>query len=210
MPDHLGVFLAASVAFVVVPGPAVAYIVTRSVTQGRAAGVVSALGVQVGGLVHVAAAAVGLSALLASSATLFTAVKVAGAAYLVWLGVQKLLRPHGLEPGSAPPADRARLFRQGVLVNVLNPKTGMFFLAFLPQFVDPEAGSAALQVLLLGLLFVTVATLSDSTYALIAGVAAHRLRRSATARRRLDRPSGGVLVALGGAAALLGERPARA
>lgn len=206
-PAALGVFVAASLALLVVPGPAVFYIVTRSVSQGRSAGVVSMLGVQAGGLVHVAAAALGVSAILASSATAFTAVKVAGAAYLVYLGIQRLRHAGETDLGALPPASRATLFRQGMVVNVLNPKTAMFFLAFLPQFVDPHAGSAALQVLLLGGLFITLATLSDGLYALVAGTIADRLRRSVRARRRMDLSGGAILVALGGVAAVSGERP---
>ncbi len=208
-PGTLALFAAASLALLVVPGPSVLYIVTRSVAQGRRAGVVSMLGVQVGGLVHVAAAALGVSAILSSSAAAFTVVKVAGAAYLVWLGIQRLLRAGDTDLGMLPPVSRARLFRQGVVVNVLNPKTAMFFLAFLPQFVDPDSGAAALQVLLLGGLFLVLATLSDGAYAIGAGLVADRLRGSAAARRRLDQAGGAVLVALGGVAALTGERPAR-
>src|SRR5215210_4567633 len=127
-PSTLIVFAAASLALLIVPGPAVVYIVTRSLSQGRTAGVVSMLGVQTGGLVHVAAAALGISAVIASSATAFAVVKYAGAAYLVYLGVQKLRRPAGVPLGTLPRLAHGRLFRQGVVVNVLNPKTAMFFL----------------------------------------------------------------------------------
>lgn len=207
-PSTLGVFALASLALIAVPGPSVVYIVTRSVTQGRAAGVVSMLGVQAGALVHIAAAALGVSAILASSATAFSVVKFAGAAYLVVLGVQRLRHAGEGDLGAAPPRTRGHLFRQGVVVNVLNPKTAIFFLAFLPQFVDPDAGSVALQVMLLGLCFVAVAVVSDGAYALLAGTAAERLRSSATAQRRLDRISGVVMIGLGTFAALTGERRA--
>jgi len=151
----LVVFAAAATALIVVPGPAVLYIVAQSVEQGRLAGFVSALGVAVGGLVHVTAAAIGLSALVLSSATAFTAVKLAGAAYLVGLGLHALLVHKHVAENVVPRVRRLRrLFGQGVLVNILNPKTALFFFAFLPQFVDRDAGSPAAQLAVLGLVFV--------------------------------------------------------
>lgn len=179
MPDvaTLLVFAVAALALIVVPGPAVLYIVAWSIDQGRVAGLVSALGVAVGGLVHVSAAAIGISALLVSSATAFTVVKLAGAAYLVGLGLYTLLVRREPDAADAPRERRLRrLLAQGVVVNVLNPKTALFFLAFLPQFVDPAKGSAALQVAVLGLLFVGLAVASDSMWALAAGTASERLR----------------------------------
>jgi threonine/homoserine/homoserine lactone efflux protein len=210
MPDAstFWLFAAASLAFLVIPGPSVVYIVTRSLVQGRRAGLTSALGVQAGGLVHVVGAAIGVSALIASSATAFTIVKYAGAAYLVFLGLRKLLLSRDgapAEPEEPAPTPAARLFWQGALVNVLNPKTALFFLAFLPQFVDPAAGPVAPQMLVLGGLFLTLATASDGTYALIAGTAGRRLRRTAASNRVLERLSGCVFVGLGVAAALAGE-----
>ena len=203
----LAIFAAASLALTLIPGPAVLYIVTRSVAQGRRAGVISMLGVQTGGLVHVTAAALGLSALLASSATAFSVVKYAGAAYLCWLGVQKL---RGADPAGfsdeLPQRSQAHLFRQGLIVNVLNPKTAIFFLAFLPQFIDRSAGAIPLQVTVLGLVFVTVAFFSDGAYALLAGAVAERLRGSSTMQRRLDRVSGTIMIGLGAVAALTGHR----
>jgi threonine/homoserine/homoserine lactone efflux protein len=179
-PSTLALFMLASLALAVVPGPAVLYIVTRSVDQGRLAGFVSALGIGVGGLVHVVAATIGLSSLLASSATAFTIVKYAGAAYLVLLGIRRLLtRERAAEDETAtPPRGRRRIFVDGVVVNVLNPKTALFFLAFLPQFVEPGEGSATLQILLLGLIFVAIALGSDSMWALAAGTLGRWLRRS--------------------------------
>jgi threonine/homoserine/homoserine lactone efflux protein len=198
-------FVAASLAFLAIPGPSVFYIVARSVAQGRRAGLASMLGVQAGGLVHVVAAALGVSALIASSAELFAFVKYAGAAYLIYLGIRKLRAPAGEEGGTVTrPASTGRLFLHGVAVNVLNPKTALFFLAFLPQFVDPAEPVAA-QMLLLGLVLVGLGVLSDGTYALLAARAGTRLRASAAARRTLDRVSGGVFVALGLVAALAGE-----
>lgn len=210
----LGVFVAAALALLVVPGPSVLYVITRSVDQGRTAGLVSMLGVQLGALVHIAAAVVGLSALLASSAVAFATVKYAGAAYLIWLGVRTLRArdadhaPSGSQPATAVPL--WRMLAQGALVNVLNPKTALFFLAFLPQFVDPTAGPASAQIVLLGALFVALAMLSDGTYALVAGTVGEQLRHSKVARRRLRFVSGGVYLALGVAAAVSGgARPAQ-
>ncbi|HEX2231836.1 MAG TPA: LysE family translocator [Thermoleophilaceae bacterium] len=202
--DALLVFAAASVVLAVVPGPAVIYIVTRSVRHGRAAGLVSTLGVELGNMVHVAASAVGLSALLASSATAFNIVRYAGAAYLVFLGVRVLLGREDEDERERPATRRRRLFWEGAVVSALNPKTALFFLAFLPQFVDPAQGAVALQALVLGTCFVGLATVSDSTYALLAGTAGNRLRRG----RLLARMSGGVYLGLGAFAALAGERPA--
>jgi threonine/homoserine/homoserine lactone efflux protein len=177
--DALGLFVLAALALAVVPGPAVLYIVARSVDQGRGAGLVSALGISVGGLVHVAAATIGLSSLLASSATAFTVVKYAGAAYLIVLGMRRLLtREHVPDEIARPPSGRRRIFRDGVVVNVLNPKTALFFLAFLPQFVDADAAAAPLQIFLLGLIFVAIALCSDSAWALVAGTLGGWLRRS--------------------------------
>ena len=209
MPDASTflLFAAASLAFLAIPGPSVFYIVTRSLAQGRRAGVTSMLGVQAGGLVHVVAAAFGVSALIASSATAFTIVKYAGAAYLILLGVRKLLSHGEAEDdvdvlGSVSPS---RLFWQGAVVNLLNPKTALFFLAFLPQFVDPSAGPVAPQMLVLGTLLVGLGVVSDGTYALVAAGAGRRLRETARARRALDRLSGGVFISLGLVAALAGE-----
>jgi threonine/homoserine/homoserine lactone efflux protein len=195
-------FAAASIALLVVPGPSVLYIVTRSVSQGRRAGLISVSGVHVGSVVHVTAAALGLSALLASSATAFMIVKYLGAAYLVWLGVQKLRRRGSGPVEEAPPVRSSRLFTQGIVVNVLNPKTAIFFLAFLPQFVNPSRGPVALQIIVLGACFILLGIMSDGGYALLAGTLAGRIRRIRSARRRLDRASGVVYLGLGATAAL--------
>jgi threonine/homoserine/homoserine lactone efflux protein len=199
-------FAAATMALLIVPGPAVLYIVTRSVSQGRAAGLVSMLGVHAGSVVHVAFAALGISALLYASATAFAVVKYAGAAYLVFLGLQKLLRRGaGDEPVALPTASPGRLFGQGIVVNVLNPKTAIFFLAFLPQFADPARGPVALQMVVLGGTFILLGTLSDGAYALLAGTLAGRLRRTRRGRVAMERSSGVVLVGLGAVAALAGD-----
>jgi threonine/homoserine/homoserine lactone efflux protein len=205
--DALALFVAASLALLLVPGPSVIYIVSRSLGEGRRAGLISALGVEAGALVHVGAATVGLSALLASSADAFAAVRYAGAAYLVALGVRRLLSASAKTAGEARPASTRAVFWQGVVVNVLNPKTALFFAAFLPQFADPTRGSVAVQVALLGVLFVALALLSDGTYALLAGNARRRLVRGGASQRRLARLSGGTYVGLGAVVALSGTRP---
>lgn len=200
MPDSstLVLFAAAALALIVVPGPAVLYIVAQSIDRGRLAGFVSALGIAVGGLVHVTAAAIGLSSLLVSSATAFAAVKYAGAGYLIGLGLYTLF-VRKEEPSAELPRERRlrRRFGQGVIVNVLNPKTALFFFAFLPQFVDPDKGSAALQIGILGLLFVALAVISDSVWALIAGSASERLRDSRRFLAVQRYVSGSVFVGLG-------------
>jgi threonine/homoserine/homoserine lactone efflux protein len=204
-PSKLALFVAASLTLAAIPGPAVLYVVSQSVAQGRAAGVVSALGVATGGLVQVLAAAAGISSVLVSSASAFDVVKYVGAAYLIYLGVRRILErdePH--ERVERAPRTLARLYRRGVVVNVLNPKTALFFFAFLPQFVDPNRGSVWLQTAALGLIFVAVALGSDSTYAVLAGRAADLVRGSARFRRAQRYVTGGVLVGLGVTAALSG------
>jgi threonine/homoserine/homoserine lactone efflux protein len=201
----LGLFSLAALALLVVPGPSVLYIVTRSVDQGRVAGLASVLGIHTGSLVHVGAAAAGVSALLMTSALAFTTVKFVGAAYLLWLGVQRFLgRSSRRSREAVRPASLRRVYAEGVVVNVLNPKTALFFLAFLPQFVDPARGPAAVQVAMLGVLFIVLGMCSDGTYALLAGVLGDRLRRSETFARRRDRVTGAVYIGLGASAALAG------
>jgi threonine/homoserine/homoserine lactone efflux protein len=190
----------------VVPGPAVVYIVAQSIDQGRVAGLVSTLGIGAGSLVHVAAAAIGLSSLLVSSAEAYTAVKYAGAAYLVFLGVRRVLRrDEPVEGGARERKPLGRLFRQGVVVNVLNPKTALFFFAFLPQFVDVEAGAVGAQIAVLGLIFVALGLLSDGAYALVASTLAGWLRGSVRVLRIQRYVSGTVFVGLGLATALAGS-----
>lgn len=205
------VFAGAAVLFAVVPGPAVVYVVTRSVSQGRAAGVVSALGIETGNVIHVAAATLGLSALLASSAIAFMAVKYLGAAYLVYLGVRRLVERGEVE---AAEPDRPRRLRRlsghGVAVAVFNPKTALFFLAFLPQFVDPSRGSVALQFGLLGVLLVVITTVSDTCWALLAGTASRWLRGNVRVVRRQQTVTGGIYIGLGVSAALSGQPSTRA
>ena len=207
LPDtpSLLLFLTASVALLVTPGPAVFYIVARSVDQGRLAGFVSTLGVAFGSLVILAGTAAGVAAVIASSAVAFAVLKYTGAAYLVYMGVRRILS-RDPAPGVAPPPRRRlpRIFWQGVVVNVLNPKTALFFLAFLPQFVDPARGPVAMQVMLLGLMFVLLGTFSDTLYALLAGSVGSALRRRGgfmTASRWLV---GGTFIGLGVLTALAG------
>jgi threonine/homoserine/homoserine lactone efflux protein len=204
MPDTstLLVFALAALALIVIPGPAVLYVITRSIDQGRAAGFVSVLGIAVGGLVHVAAATLGLSALLATSAAAFQAVKYLGAAYLIYLGIRRLLtRDERMTGDPIEPKPLGRVFRQGIVVNILNPKTALFFLAFLPQFADPATGPVPLQIAVLGVMFVLIAILSDGTYALIASSMRRVLRdsrRFGVIRRYV---AGTIFVSLGVAAA---------
>src|SRR5918912_1274602 len=158
---RLSLFVSVTLLLVFMPGPNTLYIIARSVRQGRRAGIVSSLGVQVGSLVHISAATCGLSALLLSSALAFGVVKYAGAAYLIYLGVKTLLTKEGAGPArEVKGASLSPVFYQGVVVNLLNPKTALFFLAFLPQFVDPSRGAAWTQVLLLGAKFVVLALCS--------------------------------------------------
>jgi threonine/homoserine/homoserine lactone efflux protein len=212
MPEAstLALFALAAITLLVIPGPAVLYIVTRSVDQGRAAGLASVCGVHLGTLVHVAAAALGLSALLVSSATAYHTVRWLGAAYLVWLGLRRLMA-HDDPPG--PAWDRTarrlglrRIFAQGVVVNVLNPKTALFFFAFLPQFVDTSRGSVPFQVIVLGVAFVLLGLVSDGTYALLASTGAGWLRHRPGVARTSRLVSGGVLIGLGVTTALAGSR----
>jgi threonine/homoserine/homoserine lactone efflux protein len=207
LPDleSIAVFTVAALVLLVVPGPAVLYVVARSIHQGRRAGLASVLGIHVGTAVHIAAASVGLSALVLSSAVAFTAVKVAGAGYLVALGLWTLLgrRP---EPAVAVGGERRlrRVFAQGIVVNVLNPKTALFFLAFLPQFVDPQAPHPAVQTAFLGLLFACLGLVTDSLWALVAGAAGSLVRSSRRFLRAQRYLAGGVYVGLGVATALAG------
>jgi len=208
IPDAatLGVFVAAALALLLIPGPAVLYIVARSIDQGRSAGLVSVLGVHLGSLVHVTAAAVGLSSLLVSSAVAFSFVKYAGAAYLLYLGVRALIAREEPVDVELRPAPLRTLLRQGAVVNVLNPKTALFFLAFLPQFVDPDARYVAAQLVFFGLVFVALGLVTDGLYALAAGTAGGWLRSSrffAGARRWV---SGTVFIGLGLVTALSGSR----
>ena len=202
---RLAVFVVAALVLLLVPGPSVLYIVARSIDQGRRAGITSVLGIHVGTLVHIAAATAGLSALIVSSAVAFTAVKTAGAVYLIGLGLWTIFVRRA-EPDVALGGQRAlrRVFAQGIVVNVLNPKTALFFLAFLPQFVDPNAAHPALQVAFLGLLFMALGLVTDSLWAVAAGTAGGVLRRSTRYVKIQRYVAGSVSVGLGVATALVG------
>jgi threonine/homoserine/homoserine lactone efflux protein len=207
-PHELLLFMTAAIVLLVIPGPAVLYIVARSVDQGRKAGLASASGITTGGLVHVVAAALGLSALLASSATAYSFVKFAGAAYLIYLGIRKFCER------SAPtdavkhvePSSLRHIYAQGIVVQILTPKTAIFFIAFLPQFVDPVRGSVTLQFLALGMLFSLMGLASDSLWALTAGSAAGWLQRNRTFLRHQKYVAGTVYIGLGLATAVSGSR----
>jgi threonine/homoserine/homoserine lactone efflux protein len=204
-PDRLAVFVVAALALLVVPGPAVLYVVARSIHHGRRAGLASVLGIHVGTLVHIAAATVGLSALIVSSAVAFTAVKIAGAVYLVGLGLWTLFaRRAESEVALGGERNLRRAFAQGIVVNVLNPKTALFFLAFLPQFVDPNAAHPALQIAFLGVLFALLGLVTDSIWALVAGTAGGVLRQSRRFLRTQRYVAGTVYVGLGVATAFAG------
>ncbi len=220
--NQLLFFLSASFVLLVVPGPAILYLVAESVDRGRRSGVAASAGLTAGNMVHVAAASAGLSALLATSALAFSVLKYAGAGYLIYLGVKQIAdrRRTALErrdaeelssaTGGEPVPARTRgwhSFRRGILVNILNPKIAVFFLAFFPQFVDPARGSASLQILTLGLMFVAMTLMVNVAYAIAAGTVAELLRRRSAGRMNALAAIGGYLpgvtyVALGVTAAL--------
>lgn len=202
-------FLLASLVLAITPGPGVFYIVTRSVLQGRRHGMASVAGVALGNLGNAVGASVGLAALFAVSAAAFTIVKYAGAAYLVWLGVQALRARADVDGKGRPaPASIGRIFRDGFVVALLNPKTTLFFAAFLPQFMHAEAAPIA-QSVLLGALFVAIAAVTDSLYALGAGTIAPRLAQARGARTAGRLLSGGAFIGLGVFAVLAGGREGR-
>ncbi|MEM6450225.1 MAG: LysE family translocator [Cyanobacteria bacterium P01_D01_bin.105] len=195
-------FALAVAVLVGMPGPAMLYIVTRSLDQGQQAGLASVLGISVGSIAHFFAAGLGLSAVLMTSATAFSAVKYAGAAYLIYLGVRKLRSNESLMLNNKTRKDSLlTIFRQGVVVNVLNPKAALFFLAFLPQFLDPSGGPIWQQLIPLAIIFVTIGFLGDSTYALIAGKIRCWILRNPLFLRRQKYVTGGTYVALGMVAA---------
>jgi threonine/homoserine/homoserine lactone efflux protein len=191
-------FLAAGLALNVTPGPDMLYVAARGASEGRSAGIVSALGIGAGTLVHIALVAAGLAALLTAVPVAYLVVKLGGAAYLIYLGIRALLTK-STNDAAAPlqPASLGAIFRQGVITNVLNPKVALFFLAFLPQFVDPTRGNPALQVVALGLLFNTTGTLVNLAVAIGSSRAAARLRGPSRAGSLLQRLTGAIFIALG-------------
>jgi len=210
MPDAstYALFVAAALVLLLVPGPAVIYVVARSVEGGRLTGLVSVLGVELGTLLHVVFAAAGLSAIVVSSAAAFSVVKWLGAAYLIWLGLRQILGrdsgdeevPYGGE------GNRFRVFSQSVLVQVLNPKVALFFLAFLPQFVDPSRGAAWTQIVVLGATLATLGLFTDGLYALLGGTVGDWVKNKNLGLRWAGRyVTGGVYIALGAVAAISGK-----
>lgn len=205
----LMLFAGASLAILVMPGPAVLYVATRGATQGHRAGIVSVLGVGTGSLVHVFAAAAGLSAVLVASSSAYAAVKFAGAVYLVYLGIQAIRSARSANgTSSAPVAEHRRMRRlyiDGVTLNILNPKLAVFFLAFVPQFVDPSSGNGATQILVLGATFVTLGLITDAAYAVGAGSVGNRLLRNPQISTRLEYVAGTIYLTLGLVTVLVGN-----
>ena len=204
--SRLTLFIVAAFILLVTPGPAVLYIVARSIDQGRMAGIVSTLGIGLGTLLHVIAAALGVSALLVSSALAFNIIKYLGAIYLIYLGVRRLLTHEKLQQPTVIEHKRlSRIFYQGVLVNLLNPKTALFFFAFLPQFVDVARGSVAGQIISLGVIFIAMGILSDGLYALLAGTLGNWLKGNLYFIRAERYFAGTVFIALGVTTAFSGS-----
>jgi threonine/homoserine/homoserine lactone efflux protein len=199
LPDtgELLVFLAAGLALALTPGPDMLYVVARSCAGGRTLGLTSALGIGAGTFVHIILVALGLASFLAAVPTAYTAVRIAGAAYLVYLGIRVLRADSDKVEYTLTGSSRVAAFRQGLLTNVLNPKVALFFLAFLPQFIDPARGPAAIQVAVLGLMFNLMGTLVNLLVAAFAGTLAARAGASARSRRALRRASGAVFIGLG-------------
>jgi threonine/homoserine/homoserine lactone efflux protein len=204
----ISVFVGAALILLLIPGPAVLYVVARSAEQGRLAGLVSDLGIHTATLVHILAAAIGLSALLASSAFAFSAVKCVGAAYLIWLGLRKIFGRDGrAEIGAGfRRYSYARLFRDGFVVNLLNPKTALFFFAFLPQFAEVSLGHVATQIAFLGLVFAALGLVTDGCYALLASAVGAWLKCSVLYRRLEGYVSGVLLIGLGVTATVAGNQ----
>ena len=205
--SQLYFFLAATLALLLVPGPAVLYITARSANQGRLAGLVSVLAIETANFLQAVAATLGLSAILLSSALAFDVVKYLGAAYLIYLGIRKLLvSEEGTAGGEIEPESLSRIYWQGFAINLLNPKTALFFFAFLPQFVNPDRGNVTAQTLLLGVIFVGMALITDSLYALLASSLAERLRGSRHFHKGQRYFAGVVYVGLGITTALTGSK----
>lgn len=205
-PTKLPIFMLAALVLLLTPGPAVLYIVARSMDQGRLAGLVSVLSVEIGNFTHVLAATLGLSALLLSSALAFSVVKYLGAAYLVYLGLRRISsREALLSTANLERQGLRKVFSQGVVVAILNPKTALFFLAFLPQFVNPAQGSLALQLFTLGGIFVLMAIVTDSLYALLAGTVGQALKNAPAFLKAERYLVGGLYIGLGLMAAFSGD-----
>lgn len=206
MPSNFSLFLTATLILLLTPGPAVLYVIARSIDQGRKAGLISVLGLALGTMFHVFAAALGLSALLLSSALAFSLVKYMGAVYLIYLGVRRLLSKEDIHQVETEiEGSLGRAFSQGVVVNILNPKTALFFFAFLPQFADHSQGTVTAQLLLLGTIFVLLAICTDGLYALTAGTLGSWLRGNLQFLRLQRYFAGWVYIGLGLTTALAGN-----
>ncbi|MEL6977676.1 MAG: LysE family translocator [Pseudomonadota bacterium] len=192
-------YVAIVLGFVFIPGPATLLTIARASTSGTRVGVATGAGIAVGDLVHTLMAIIGISALIAASAVAFAIVKYVGAAYLFYLGVKAILERAPADPssGGGPRVTARRAFQQAVAAEVLNPKTALFFLAFLPQFVQPAAGSVALQLAVFGLIFVLLGLLSTVVFAVGAGGLGRFLRRHPAVVRWQGKVVGGVYCALG-------------
>jgi threonine/homoserine/homoserine lactone efflux protein len=190
----LALFVAAGLALNLTPGPDMLYVAARGASEGRPAGIASALGIGAGTLVHIALVAAGLAALLAAVPVAYLAIRLGGALYLIYLGVRGLLARPTTAAAPLVPAPLGVIFRQGVITNVLNPKVALFFLAFLPQFVDPSRGNPVFQVIALGLIFDTTGTLVNLAVAVGSSRAAARLRSQSGWPQRV---MGGIFIALG-------------
>jgi threonine/homoserine/homoserine lactone efflux protein len=209
LPDGptIALFLLAALGLLLIPGPAVLYIVTRSASQGKRAGLASVGGVELASLTHSVAAAFGLSALLLTSALAFSVVKYLGAAYLIFLGIRTLLaRNEGQQISAPTPKSASQLFTQGFLVNLLNPKTALWFYAFLPQFVNPARGAVVGQILILGILFVLLASCTDSLYALLGSTLGQWLFKSVRFQQMRKYVTGSIYIILGVSAAFTGPQ----
>jgi threonine/homoserine/homoserine lactone efflux protein len=197
MNTNFPLFLLAALVIAAVPGPGIFYVAARTIAGGRKAGIASTFGTALGGLVHVVAGGLGVSAIILASAELFTVLKFAGALYLVWLGIRTFREAGVAQPGPIAPVGAQQAFRDGVVVEALNPKTAAFFLAFVPQFIDPAAGHPALQFITLGLISVTLNTLADVVVVAIAATARATLSRKPALVRRLRQGSGLFIAGLG-------------
>jgi len=208
MPDlhSFLLFMAAGLALNFTPGPDMLYVAARGASEGRRAGIASALGIGAGTFVHIAIVALGLAALLRAVPVAYMVVRIAGAAYLIYLGVRALRSPSSLTIQHVEAAPLSVVFRQGVITNVLNPKVALFFLAFLPQFVDPSRGNPAVQIVVLGLVFDLTGTLVNLGVAVGASRAARRLREASRARDILQKVTGALFIGLGLRLAFAGRR----
>jgi threonine/homoserine/homoserine lactone efflux protein len=205
--SQLYLFLIASLALLLTPGPAVLYIVARSINQGRMAGIVSVLGVETANFFHASAAALGLSAILLSSALAFDIVKYLGAAYLIYLGIRKIVAREDQAKAEVGKQERlSRIYSQGFVVNLFNPKTALFFFAFLPQFVNTSNGNITLQIFLLGMMFVVMGIITDSAYAIVSSSIANQLNANQNFARNQRYFTGLIYIGLGVVTAFTGSR----